>query len=110
METLITYSEKRRKEMAQEKPWRPADYPQLAVNASPQTLYYAPPQTVENWGFEARHDRGSAARGGAGLGRHQRSRRGLTHTAWKIVAWAFACGLVAGIVAVIVAVFVLHLS
>ena len=108
-ETLVTYSEKRRKEMAQEQLWRPADYPTLAVYAPAQTVY-VPPQIRENWGFETRVDCTSAERSGAELGRRRkRSSRGLTYTVWNIVAWVCACALVAAIVAMVVAVFVLHL-
>jgi hypothetical protein len=95
--------------MAQEKPWRPADYPPLAVYLPQQTVY-VPPQTGANWGFADRHERSSAGRGGSELGRHQQSRRGLPYTAWNILAWAFTCGLVAGIVAMVVAALALHLK
>jgi hypothetical protein len=95
--------------MAQEKSWRPADYPPLAVYLPQQTVY-VPPQTGANWGFAARHDRNSAERSGSEPGRHQLSRRGQPYTAWKILAWAFTCGLVAGIVVMVVAAFVLHLT
>ncbi len=94
--------------MAQEKPWRPADYPTLAVYMPQQTVY-VPPQIEANWGFKTAHDLGSTERGGAELGRRRRSSTGKTYSAWSIVAWAFTCGLVAAIVAVVVAVFVLHM-
>jgi hypothetical protein len=82
--------------MAQEKPWRPADYPPQAV--------YLPPQTAENWAFAAGYDRSSAERAGAVLGKRQQSRTGPNYTAWKFVAWALTCGLVV----VVVAMFLLH--
>ena len=88
--------------MTREKLWRPADHPALAI-------YVPPPQTRASWEFGVRDDRGSAERGGAQLGRHQRSSGGLAHIAWNIVAWAFTCGLVAGIAGTVVAVFVVHL-
>jgi len=52
----------------------------------------------------------SGRRRGAQQGSHQRSRSALPVTAWTIVAWVLACGLIAGIVAALVAVLVLHLA
>jgi hypothetical protein len=88
--------------MAQEKPWRPADYWPTAV--------YLPPKTMANWELEASDDRSSAERGGAQLRSHQRSSRTRSLTTWNIVAWVIMCALVAGIVATVVAVFILHLA
>ncbi len=111
--------------MATERSWRPADYWPSAV--------YLPPKTRAYWEFEAPDDRGGAERArvlrepalgqqrtsrenartrrrGAQQGSHQRTSRALPVTAWNIVAWVLACGLVAGIVATLVAVLVLHLA
>jgi hypothetical protein len=98
---------KRRKKLAQEKPWRPADYPPLAVYMA-QPATYVPPQMRANWGFQTVLDGSSAPRSGAQRRQRQRSRRGRLTSARIIVAWACACGLFAGIVALVVAVLVLH--
>jgi hypothetical protein len=95
--------------MAEEKPWRPADYPSLAVYV-PQETVYMPPLIVENWGFSPQRELAGALHTLARPGSDKRSSRGLTSTAWYILAWAITCGLVAAIVAIILAVFVLHLT
>jgi hypothetical protein len=109
LESVCCQSSTRRNEMAQDRPWRPADYWQ-------PVMYVPPPQTRMNWGFEALDTRGSGerarARSTSALSQRrsqQRFSRALTITTGHVVAWMLACGLVAGIVATLMAVFVLHL-
>ena len=73
--------------MAQERPWRPADYWPHKV--------YTPPPIQTNWAPEAPEVRDGA---------------GHTLPICKVVAWALACGVVAGVAATIVASLALHLA
>jgi hypothetical protein len=85
--------------LIQEKPWRPADY-------WPQSVY-VPPQIGTNWAFEAPTEDGSAER----MRDSRYPRRGArARTAWRIIAWTFTCGLVAGIVMAVLAVLVIDLA
>jgi hypothetical protein len=91
--------------MAQEKPWRPADYWQESV--------YAPLPSTTNWAFEASKGHDGAERPRAQLGSQRRYRRAHLRTAWS--SWSFSAavfmgGLAAGSAATAVAVVVLHLA
>jgi hypothetical protein len=85
--TVGDESATRRNEIAQERPWRPADY-------WPHDVYTPPPIKV-NGGPDLPEVRDGA---------------GQTVAIWKAIAWTLVYGFAAGVVATIVASLVLSLA
>ena len=85
--------------MAHEKPWRPADFLPLSVCLQPEAN--------ANWAVETPGDR---RRAHAPSRRHRFAFETAAGTAWKLVAFGLACGLVIGSAATLVTMVMLRLA